>query len=66
MIARFCINGNLLNREEKLSKLIEKMNKFAELFPELQGKRYYYRQVGGFRYQTPHFFSGRLERFEIN
>ena len=65
VIARFCVNGNLLNREEKLSKMIEKMNKFAELFPELQGKRYYYRQRGGFRYQTPHI-SGRLERFEIN
>ena len=64
VIARFCVNGNLLNREEKLSKMLAKMNKFAELFPELQGKRSYYRQRGGFRYQTPHI-SGRAERFEI-
>ena len=64
----FSVNGNLLNQEEKLGIMLKKMNKFAELFPELQGKRYYYRQVGGKRYQDPPrlFDNGRLERFEID
>ena len=64
----FSVSGNLLNHEEQLSIMLKKMNKFAELFPELQGKRYYYRQVGGNRYQDPPgiFNNGRLERFEID
>ena len=63
----FSVNGNLLNHEEKLCIMLQKMNKFAKLFPELQGKRYYYRQVGGKRYRDPPrlFDNGRLEKFEI-
>ena len=64
----FSVNGNLHNHEEKLCIMLHKMNKFAALFPELQGKRYYYRQVGGNRYHDPPgiFNTGRLERFEID
>ena len=68
MTGIFSVNGNLLNHEEKLCIMLHKMNKFAALFPELQGKRYYYRQVGGNRYHDPPgiFNTGRLERFEMD
>ena len=64
VIASFCVNENLLNHEERLGKMLEKINMFAELFPKLRGKRYYYRPRGDFRHQTP-IISGRMERFEI-